>query len=99
MVAPRSYQQGEINMVRIHINRHVIAANAKHGRTDPPISVVRKGRTTRHATVEIIGNSRIVYSPHKPLHCGAKLWIECDDVRCDEAAAVTDDAICALAEV
>jgi len=26
--------------------------------------------------VEIVGNSRVVYSPDKPLNCGAKVWIE-----------------------
>ena len=26
--------------------------------------------------VEIIGPSKIVYSPNKPLSCGAQVWIE-----------------------
>lgn len=67
-------------MVRIHINRHVIAANHKHGRGDPPISIVRKGKTTRASEVEIIGPARVVYKPNEPLKCGARLWIECADV-------------------
>jgi hypothetical protein len=60
-------------MVRIHINRHVVAANRKHGRSDPPISIVRKGRTTRVSEVEILGPARVVYSPDRPLKCGARV--------------------------
>tara|TARA_R110001583_G_scaffold9651_17_gene45570 strand:+ start:8783 stop:8923 length:141 start_codon:yes stop_codon:yes gene_type:complete len=26
--------------------------------------------------VQILGKSRVVYSPNKPLSCGAKVWIE-----------------------
>jgi len=34
-----------------------------------------KSNTYAHE-VEIDGPSRIVYSPDKPLSCGAKVWIE-----------------------
>ena len=27
---------------------------------------------------QINGPSKVVYSPHKPLSCGAHVWIECD---------------------
>ena len=26
--------------------------------------------------VKILGNSKVIYSPDKPLSCGAKVWIE-----------------------
>ena len=29
-------------------------------------------------TVEVQGASKVVYSPDKPLSCGAKVWIETD---------------------
>lgn len=46
---------------------------------EPPI-IVRQGRKRWYATaVEIRGPSRIVYSPDKPLDCGARLWVEVAD--------------------
>ena len=29
--------------------------------------------------VEILGASKIIYSPDKPLSCGARVWIETDE--------------------
>ncbi len=61
---------------RIHINQHVIRANKKNGEANPPITV--KTSKSNHYTyaAEIDGLSRVVYSPDKPLSCGAKVWIE-----------------------
>ena len=61
---------------RIHVNQHVIRANKKNGTSDPCITV--KTSRTNHYTyaAEIDGLSRVVYSPDKPLSCGAKVWIE-----------------------
>jgi hypothetical protein len=60
----------------IHVNQHVIRSNAKNGTSDPVLTVkTYKGNNYGH-TVEIDGPSRIVYSPDKPLSCGAKVWIE-----------------------
>jgi hypothetical protein len=66
-------------MVRIHINRHVIAANRKTGAENPPISVVKKGKTQRAHVVDLIGPARIIYAPRTPLKCGATAWIEATD--------------------
>jgi hypothetical protein len=63
-------------LTRIHVNRHRIDANRKHGRTDPVITVKRGKENLYGATVEILGPSKIVYRPEKPLSCGAKVWIE-----------------------
>ena len=61
---------------RIHINQHVIRANKKNGEANPPITV-KCGRENHYTyAAEIDGLSRIVYSPDKPLSCGAKVWIE-----------------------
>ena len=64
---------------RIHINQHVIRANAKYkARKDPPITIkTSKGNRVTYAA-EIDGLARVVYSPDKPLSCGAKVWIETD---------------------
>lgn len=69
----------------VHINRNTIAANAKHGRNDPPVRMQRGkyGKSTYAHEVEITGPSRVIYSPHKPLlPCGARLVIATEsDVR------------------
>ena len=63
-------------MKRIHINQHIIRRNTKTGEREPVITV-KEGRTNTYATsVEIMGPSKLVYSPDKPLSCGAKVWIE-----------------------
>jgi hypothetical protein len=62
----------------IHINRNIIQANAKHGRTDPVCRVEENGVVRYCMEVEIKGPSRMVYRPKKPRPCGAKLWIETD---------------------
>ena len=65
-----------MTLKRIHVNRNVMAANAKNGTANPVITV-KEGRSNRYAhVVDILGPSRMVYSPDKPLSCGAKCWVE-----------------------
>lgn len=60
----------------IHVNQHVIKANAKNG-TNEPVLTVKTYKSNIYAhEVEIKGESKVVYSPDKPLSCGAKVWIE-----------------------
>lgn len=61
----------------IHIHRGRIDGNRKHGRREPPI-IVRRGRTREAygSVVQIGDHTRIIYSPDKPLDCGARVWIE-----------------------
>ena len=61
---------------RIHINQHVIRANAKNGESEPVITVKTYDSNTYGHAVEIHGPSTVIYSPDKPLSCGAKVWIE-----------------------
>jgi hypothetical protein len=61
---------------RIHVNQHTIRRNAKTGGTEPPISVKSSRGSLPCRTVEILGASQVVYSPTKPLSCGARVWIE-----------------------
>ena len=65
---------------RIHVNQHNIRWNAKRGRQKArPVFTVKDYKQNRKANrVEIHGPSRLVYSPDKPLSCGAKAWIETD---------------------
>jgi len=61
---------------RIHINQHKIRSNKKHN-LDEPVITVKTSKSNDYAhSVEIKGPSKIVYSPDKPLSCGAKVWIE-----------------------
>jgi len=61
---------------RIHINQHVIRSNAKNDETKPVITVKTSKRNVYAHKVDIGGASTVVYSPDKPLSCGAKVWIE-----------------------
>lgn len=62
----------------IHINRNVIQANAKRGQKQPVCRIQESGVVRYAMEVEILGPSRMIYRPDKPLKCGAKLWIETD---------------------
>ena len=61
---------------RIHINTHKIKANKKNGTNDPVITVKTSKENIYGSDVMILGESRVVYSPNKPLSCGARVWIE-----------------------
>ena len=63
-------------ITRIHVNQHLIRANKKHGTNEPVITVKQGKQNTYCHSVEILGPSRVVYSPCKPLSCGAKVWVE-----------------------
>jgi len=60
----------------IHVNQHVIKANRKSEATDPVITVKTYKSNHYGSEVVIDGPSRVVYSPGKPLSCGAEVWIE-----------------------
>ena len=60
----------------IHVNQHVVKANRKNKMENPVLTVKTYKNTTYAHSVEIKGDSRVVYSPDKPLSCGAHVWIE-----------------------
>ena len=61
---------------RIHISQHVIRSNTKNDKNDPVITVKTSRDNIYCHAVKILGESTVVYSPDKPLSCGAKVWIE-----------------------
>lgn len=63
----------------IHVNRHHIAANAKDGGNRPVYTIKRDGKTRYAREVIIHGPSRAVYDG-TALSCGAKAWIETDNL-------------------
>lgn len=60
----------------VHVNQHVIRKNVKEGTRNPPVTVKTYKENRYGMEVEIPGPSKVVYSPDKPLSCGARLWIE-----------------------
>lgn len=60
----------------IHVNQHVIKANRKNGTNNPVLTVKTYKENIYAHEVEILGFSKVVYSPDKPLSCGAHVWIE-----------------------
>jgi hypothetical protein len=60
----------------VHVNQHVIKRNAKLGEREAPLTVKTWKANVRAHSVTINGPCRIVYSPDKPLKCGARVWIE-----------------------
>jgi hypothetical protein len=65
---------------RIHVNQHNIKANKKYGSELPVITVKTYKSNYKGNRVEIEGPARVVYSPDKPLSCGARVWIETDSL-------------------
>ena len=61
---------------RIHVNQHKIRSNKKYDLNEPVITVKTSKSNTYGHEVEVLGPSKIIYSPDKPLSCGAKVWIE-----------------------
>jgi hypothetical protein len=74
---------------RIHVNQHNIKFNRMLTKqlelypddpTEPkPVITVKTYKDNHKCNeVEINGPSKVIYSPQKPLPCGAQVWIETD---------------------
>ena len=72
----RAHTKEFIMKTRIHVNQHKIRSNMKHGTNDPVITVKTSKSNIYTHEVDIKGPSKVIYSPDKPLSCGAKVWIE-----------------------
>jgi hypothetical protein len=62
----------------IHVNQHVIRANNKSEDKKPPLTIKTYKENRKGFEAEITGSARVIYSPDKPLSCGARVWIETD---------------------
>jgi len=60
----------------IHVNQHVIKKNQKTGERNPVLTVKTYKSNFKANMVKIKGPCKVVYSPNKPLSCGARVWIE-----------------------
>ena len=61
---------------KIHVNQHLVRSNKKHGKKEPVLTVKTYKSNTYAHEVQINGPSKVIYSPDKPLSCGARVWIE-----------------------
>ena len=60
---------------RIHINQHNIRHNSKSDEHKPIVSVKCGGKNYTGYGADF-NEGKVVYSPDKPLSCGAKVWLE-----------------------
>ena len=60
----------------VHVNQHVIKANRKNGVNNPVLTCKTYKSNIYAHEIDIKGSSKIIYSPDKPLSCGAHVWIE-----------------------
>ena len=63
----------------VHVNQHVIRSNKKNNQQEPVLTVKTYKTNLYCHEVEIKGPSKIIYSPDKPLSCGARVWIETNE--------------------
>lgn len=64
----------------VHVNQHVIRANRLNNKLDPVLTVkTYKSNLYAHEVI-IHGPSKMVYSPDKPLNCGAHVWCETEAI-------------------
>ena len=69
---------------KIHVNQAIIRKNLKEGAREPVLTV-KTYKDNRYAHQALIkdaqGNvvAKVIYSPDKPLSCGARVWIETEN--------------------
>lgn len=62
----------------VHVNQAVIRTNIKKDLQEPVLTVKKGKENTYAMEAYITGPSKVIYSPDKPLSCGARVWIETD---------------------
>ena len=60
----------------IHVNQHKIRKNIRLDHPEPVLTIKTYMSNEYAFSVDIDGPSRVIYSPDKPLPCGARVWIE-----------------------
>ena len=82
VITPRRLPRaGRVPKKIIHVNQHKIKANGKTGARDPVLTCKTTQSNNYAHQAQICDRSgeviaTVVYSPDKPLSCGAKVWIE-----------------------
>ena len=80
----------------IHVNQHKIRSNIKNKLDDPVLTIkTYKDNIYAHEAIlkakdgSILG--KVIYNPHKPLSCGARVWIELDTATVDVEPVIRKD--------
>lgn len=65
----------------IHVNQSVVRANKKNGVENPVLTCKTYKENIYAKEIEILDDSgsvvaKVIYSPDKPLSCGARVWVE-----------------------
>ncbi|MGD1917396.1 MAG: DNA-binding protein [Pleurocapsa sp.] len=72
----------------VHINSNLIKQNMKKIPEErKPVIAIKGAQKSYVHQLEIPAPCRVVYSPDKPLRCGAKVWIEVLGVHLDLMAS------------
>ena len=61
---------------RIHVNQHIVRANVAANADAHAVTVQWKGKSYIARDIQIRGESTVMQRMHKPLSCGARIWIE-----------------------
>ena len=83
----------------IHVNQHKIRKNTKHG-TDEPVLTIKTYKENKYAHEAVMKTKdgtvvgKVIYRPHSPLSCGARVWIELDTDTVDVEPIVRPEPIC-----
>ena len=69
----------------IHVNQHKVKSNAKNNEREPVLTCKTYKSNSYGHEAEILDNNgnitaKVIYSPDKPLSCGAKVWIETENL-------------------
>lgn len=60
---------------RIHVNQQNMRANRKDGGRRPVFTVQTSNGPYRGFNVKVHGSCEFIDSTHKPLKCGARIWV------------------------
>jgi hypothetical protein len=64
----------------IHVNQHIIKANEIHDQEEAPLTIKTylENRRASEAVLKVDGKviATLKYRRHKPLPCGARVWLE-----------------------
>jgi hypothetical protein len=60
----------------VHVNQHNIRSNINAEERKPVLTVKTYKSNEYGNEVLINGPCKVIYSPDKPLSCGARVWIE-----------------------
>lgn len=66
----------EGTLKRLHVNQHIVKSNIKHQADAPTCTVQWRGKSYVGRDILVKGPSTLIQRMHKPLSCGARIWIE-----------------------